>query len=122
MTLKAASLVKLGWKVDFRTSPSWHCIVLTILCQHLGLRQIITIAVSVKYHGKPNRGYPEIPKFFPFSKLYFEFTATNRMSGKNLWAEIFGPKVGKVCYFKHFFQFFEYNFRNINFRRKNLPT
>ena len=28
------------------------------------------------------------------TRLNFEFTATNRMSGKNLWAEIFGPKVG----------------------------
>ena len=33
------------------------------------------------------------------TRLYFELTATNRMSGKNLWAEIFGPKVGKVGYF-----------------------
>ena len=33
------------------------------------------------------------------TRLYFEFTATNRMSGKNLWDEIFGPKVGKVGYF-----------------------
>ena len=33
------------------------------------------------------------------TRLYFEFIATNRMSGKNLWAEIFGPKVGKVGYF-----------------------
>ena len=32
-------------------------------------------------------------------RLYFKFNATNRMSGENLWAEIFGPKVGKVCYF-----------------------
>ena len=56
------------------------------------------------------------------TRLYFEFTATNRMSGKNLWAEIFGPKVGKVGYFQHFFQFFEYNFRNIHFRRKFLTT
>ena len=54
--------------------------------------------------------------------LYFEFTTTNCVPGKNLWAEIFGPKVGKVGYFQHFFQFFEYNFRNINFRRKNLTT
>ena len=30
------------------------------------------------------------------TRLYFGSTATNRMSGKNLWAEIFGPKVGKV--------------------------
>ena len=33
------------------------------------------------------------------TRLYFEFTAINRMSGKNLWAEIFGPKAGKVGYF-----------------------
>ena len=33
------------------------------------------------------------------TRLYFKLTATNRMSGKNLWAEIFGPKVGKVGYF-----------------------
>ena len=33
------------------------------------------------------------------TRLYFEFTATNRMSGKNLWAEILWPKVGKVGYF-----------------------
>ena len=56
------------------------------------------------------------------TRLYFEFTATNRMSGKTLWAEIFGPKVGKVGYFLHFFQFFKYNFRNIYFRRKFLST
>ena len=31
--------------------------------------------------------------------LYFEFTATNRIPGKNLWAGIFGPKVDKVPYF-----------------------
>ena len=33
------------------------------------------------------------------TRPYFKFTATNRMSEKNLWAEIFGPKVGKVGYF-----------------------
>ena len=33
------------------------------------------------------------------TRLYFKFTATNCMSGKNLWTEIFGPKVGKVGYF-----------------------
>ena len=33
------------------------------------------------------------------TRLYFKFNGTNRMSGKNLWAEIFGPKVGKVGYF-----------------------
>ena len=33
------------------------------------------------------------------TRPYFEFTPTNRMSGKKLWAEIFGPKVGKVAYF-----------------------
>ena len=33
------------------------------------------------------------------TRPYFEFTVTNRMSGKNLWAETFGPKVRKVCYF-----------------------
>ena len=56
------------------------------------------------------------------TRLYFAFTAINSMSGKNLWAEIFGPKVGKVGYFQHFFQFFKYNFRNIHFRRKFLST
>ena len=36
------------------------------------------------------------------TRLYFESTATNHMSGKNLWAEIFGPKVVKVSYFTIF--------------------
>ena len=31
--------------------------------------------------------------------LYCEFTATHRMSGKNLLTEIFEPNVEKVCYF-----------------------
>ena len=33
------------------------------------------------------------------TRRYFEFTATNRMSEKNMLAEIFGAKVGKVGYF-----------------------
>ena len=40
-------------------------------------------------------------------RLYFEFTATNRMSGKNLWAEIFGPKVKKSRLFLAFFSVFQ---------------
>ena len=31
--------------------------------------------------------------------VYFEFTVTNRMAVKNLWAEIFGPEIAKICYF-----------------------
>ena len=52
----------------------------------------------------------------------FKFNATVRMSGKNLWAEIIGPKVGKVSYFQHFFQFFKYNCRDIHFRRNFLQS
>ena len=33
---------------------------------------------------------------------YFKFTAANCMSGKNLWAEIFGPKVDKAGFFSIF--------------------
>ena len=44
------------------------------------------------------------------TRLYFEFNATNWMSGKNLWAEIYGPKVDKVSIFCNFF----FNISNVN--------
>ena len=57
--------------------------------------------------GKKNH-FLDIPKHIPFSKgfLYLELPATNRISGKNLWALIFGPKVDKVGYFLQFFSIF----------------
>ena len=50
---------------------------------------------NVKPGQRPNIPYSNICE----TRLYFEFTATSRMSGKNLWAEIFGQKVDKVDYF-----------------------
>ena len=44
------------------------------------------------------------------------------MSGKTLWAGIFGPKVDKVGYFQHFFQFFEFRCRTIRQKRNFMWT
>ena len=40
------------------------------------------------------------------TRLYFEFTTTNCKFGKNLWTEIFEPKVGNLGHFYNFFSAF----------------
>ena len=65
-----------GWRP---TGPEWRVFIYF----HWGLNASLNI---------PNSNICE-------TRLYFELTATNRMSGKTLWAEIFAPKVGKVGYF-----------------------
>ena len=58
--------------------------------------------------------------FFHETRLYSASAATNRMSGKNLWAEIFKPKAGNLGHFCVFFEFSPLYSKNTHHRRKFL--
>ena len=53
------------------------------------------------------------------TRLYFEFTATNRKSGKGLFVEIFGPKLKQSAFFQFFSKIVEENFCQITWKAEH---